>query len=145
MNFTDAIKVCFSKYVDFNGRASRSEYWWFFLFCFLCSIVLGVVSETLSTIFSLATLLPTFAVGARRLHDINKSGWLQLIWILGYTAGVILAIFGIIAAFASGRSSTAILMVIVGGLVFLASLACWIYFNVKPSDVDTNQYGSPML
>lgn len=79
MTFTESIKVCFSKYVDFNGRASRSEFWWFMLFLVLGTVAAGVVSNKLSGLFSLATLLPSIAVGARRLHDTDRSGWWQLL------------------------------------------------------------------
>ena len=82
MSFTDAIKACFAKYADFNGRAKRPEYWWFALFCFVVVVLLEYVSSPVSWIFSIATLLPSLAVGSRRLHDMNKSGWFQLIWII---------------------------------------------------------------
>lgn len=82
MSFTDAIKACFVKYADFNGRAKRPEYWWFALFCLVVAVLLEYVSSPVSWIFSLATLLPSLSVGSRRLHDINKSGWFQLIWII---------------------------------------------------------------
>ena len=82
MSFTDAVKLCFTKYADFNGRAKRPEFWWFVLFCIAGSLVLEFVSSFVSWAFSLATLLPSLAVGARRLHDTNKTGWLQLLWII---------------------------------------------------------------
>jgi uncharacterized membrane protein YhaH (DUF805 family) len=82
MTFGESIQTCFSKYADFNGRASRSEYWWWFLFVFLTTVAASMVSETVSGLFSLAILLPGLAVGARRLHDINKSGWLQLLYLI---------------------------------------------------------------
>lgn len=79
MTFSESIKIGFSKYADFNGRASRSEFWWWVLFIFLASLLLGVISEIVSGLFSLATLIPSIAVIARRLHDIDKSGWWQLV------------------------------------------------------------------
>ncbi len=82
MNFQDAIKACFAKYADFNGRAKRPEYWWFALFGLVGSILLEFISSPASWAFSLATMLPSLAVGSRRLHDINKSGWLQLLWLI---------------------------------------------------------------
>ncbi|MBI2770258.1 MAG: DUF805 domain-containing protein [Burkholderiales bacterium] len=77
-----AVKACFSKYADFNGRAARPEFWWFVLFQFVVVTVLGFVSDMLSGVASLGMLLPGLAVGARRLHDMGKSGWLLLLWLI---------------------------------------------------------------
>ena len=93
MNFGDAIKINFSKYVDFSGRAARPEFWWFLLFLFLANVVLGLVSNAVSLIFSLATLLPSLAVGARRLHDTNRSGWWQLIGLIPLIGIIVLIVF----------------------------------------------------
>jgi uncharacterized membrane protein YhaH (DUF805 family) len=80
MNFVDAVKTCFTKYVGFEGRATRSEYWWWVLFIVAVSIVMAVLNlGMIGNLFSLTTLLPSIAVGTRRLHDIGKSGWWQLI------------------------------------------------------------------
>ena len=69
------------KYVDFNGRASLPEYWWFYLFVVLLSWGAMIVdsSDVLSGIVNLALLLPSLAAATRRLHDTNRSGWWQLI------------------------------------------------------------------
>jgi uncharacterized membrane protein YhaH (DUF805 family) len=80
MTFQESIQICFKKYADFSGRASRSEYWWFVLFTSIVSVVLTLAGgEIASGIFSVATLIPSLAVGARRLHDLGKSGWFLLI------------------------------------------------------------------
>ena len=79
MNFGQAISVCLSKYATFTGRAARSEFWWFFLFQILISIAAGMLGDVVGGLVSLALLLPALAVGTRRLHDIGKSGWWQLI------------------------------------------------------------------
>ncbi len=79
MTFGESIQICLRKYADFNGTASRSEYWWFALFIVLVSVGLGVFSDVLSLIFSLAMLVPSLAAASRRLHDIDRSGWWQLI------------------------------------------------------------------
>jgi uncharacterized membrane protein YhaH (DUF805 family) len=92
MTFIESIQVCFKKYADFNGCASRPEFWWWALFVFLGSMALGIVSNTLSGLFALGTLVPYIAVGARRLHDTDKSGWLQLVGIVPII-GWILAIY----------------------------------------------------
>ena len=90
MDFMTAVRTCLSKYVDFSGRARRSEFWWFALFTFLVGIVTGVIDSILGTDYdnstgglvnslgSLALLLPSLAVAVRRLHDTGRSGW----WIL---------------------------------------------------------------
>lgn len=83
MNFGQAITVCLQKkYVDFSGRARRSEFWWFILFNLLANLVASMVNETLAIIVTLALLLPAIAVGARRLHDVGRSGWWMLLNIL---------------------------------------------------------------
>ena len=90
MNFQTSIKTCFNKYADFSGRALRSEFWWFVLFSLLGGIVtviidvmiLGYSVESygpINLIFTVALILPGIAVTARRLHDVNRSGWWQLI------------------------------------------------------------------
>ncbi|MFC5521309.1 DUF805 domain-containing protein [Polaromonas jejuensis] len=83
MNFGQAISACLSKYATFSGRASRPEFWWFFLFQVLASIAASLVGERLNGLVSLALLLPALAVGTRRLHDIGKSGWWQLLLLTG--------------------------------------------------------------
>lgn len=83
MDFAQAIKSCLSQYAGFTGRASRSEFWWFFLFQIVVVVVTGFVSQLVSSVVSLALLLPALAVGARRLHDIGRSGWWQLLSLTG--------------------------------------------------------------
>ena len=91
MNFTQAVTTCLTKYVTFSGRASRPEFWWFFLFQLVVSLVLSMVSETLSGLAALLLLLPSLAVGARRLHDIGRTGWWQLLLFTGI--GFLLLLF----------------------------------------------------
>ena len=69
------------KYVDFNGRASRPEYWWFYLFTVLLSWGSLIVDQSgiVYGIVNLALLLPALSAAARRLHDTNRSGWWMLI------------------------------------------------------------------
>lgn len=91
MNFGQAVTTCLSKYVTFSGRASRPEFWWFFLFQILASFVASLLGDTVSGLVALALLLPALAVGARRLHDIGRTGWWQLLLLTGI--GVLLLIF----------------------------------------------------
>ena len=92
--FVDVLR---NKYADFNGRARRSEYWYFVLFNFLISTAVGVVTgligiDWLSYIYSVALLVPGIAVGVRRLHDIGKSGWWLLISFIPLIGGIWLII-----------------------------------------------------
>lgn len=81
MTFGKSISTCLAKYADFKGRASRPEYWWFYLFTLLLSWGSLIIdsSEIVSGIINLVFLLPALAAGTRRLHDTNRSGWWQLI------------------------------------------------------------------
>ena len=71
-------------YAKFDGRAHQAEYWYFFLFNFIISTVFSLVGGAvdfllLGNIYSLAVMIPSIAVGARRMHDIGKSGWFLII------------------------------------------------------------------
>lgn len=81
MTFGRSISTCFAKFLDFKGRASRPEYWWFYLFTVLLSWGASLVdsSQGLSLVVNLVLAVPVVAAGARRLHDTNRSGWWQLI------------------------------------------------------------------
>ncbi|MBC7379425.1 MAG: DUF805 domain-containing protein [Burkholderiaceae bacterium] len=93
MNFGQAISTCFKNYATFTGRASRPEFWWFFLFQLLVSLATSMVSDILNGLAMLALLLPGLAVGARRLHDIGKSAWLLLLWLIPLIGWVILIVW----------------------------------------------------
>jgi len=72
------------KYAQFNGRSRRSEYWYFTLFSIIFQIILMFIGNAISwpfldSLYSLAVLIPGIAVGVRRMHDVNKSGWFILI------------------------------------------------------------------
>jgi uncharacterized membrane protein YhaH (DUF805 family) len=117
MGIQESVATCFSKYVDFHGRARRSEYWWWVVFIIVVVLILRIAGGIimgwdsgagglLSGLFYLATLLPGLAVSVRRLHDTDRSGW----WLL----------LGFIP--------------IVGGLVLL-------YFMVQPGTLGPNRFG----
>lgn len=74
-----SVSVCLAKYASFTGRADRPEFWWFMLAQFVVSMVVNMLIPTLGMLFALALLPPTIAAGARRLHDIGKTGWFQLL------------------------------------------------------------------
>ena len=122
MTFQQAIQSGFRNYVNFEGRASRSEYWYFVLFTFLVSMALNIVDlmlfhsstgsfhiNALGALFSLAVLLPSLGLAFRRLHDTERSAW----WLL-------------------------INLTIIGGLVTLV-------FNCLPGSPGPNKYGPDPL
>ena len=81
MNYFIAV---IKKYAVFNGRADRSEFWWYMLCYFILSIIVNILVRItglaiISTLVSLALLLPSIGVGIRRMHDIGKCGWFILI------------------------------------------------------------------
>ncbi|SMX46049.1 DUF805 domain-containing protein [Maliponia aquimaris] len=102
VGMVEAFKLFFSNYINFEGRSNRGEYWWAFLAIILVSVVLGVVDGMLTAgggmpilgmIFSLATLVPGIALGVRRLHDIDKSGWWLLIGLVPLVGFLVLIYF----------------------------------------------------
>lgn len=92
MDFGKSIETCMTKYATFEGRASRSEYWWFILFTFLVGAAFRVILHhgIVSGLVHLIFVLPTLAASARRLHDTNRSGWWQLLCFTGIGAIVVL-------------------------------------------------------
>ena len=130
-SFTEAIWVCLSNYITFSGRASRSEYWYFFLFSFLAGLLATVfdgiffgfsgddAAGPLNSIVNLALLLPMVAVGFRRLHDINRTGW----WIGGFWLALIGGGFLIGVLSVNGGATF-------GAGVMLLGIAALVYFAV---------------
>ena len=88
--FKDVVKTCFQKSFTIQGRASRSEYWGFALFFIIAQIVLAVLFFPLALLFLLAVTPASCTVGIRRLHDLDKSGWLILIAIIPIIGGLVL-------------------------------------------------------
>jgi uncharacterized membrane protein YhaH (DUF805 family) len=98
MNFTTAVQSVLSQYVGFSGRARRSEYWYFFLFNVIVSVVFSIIdaiigSQILGIIVSLALLLPGLAVTLRRLHDTDRTGWWIWIALIPIVGVIVLIVF----------------------------------------------------
>jgi uncharacterized membrane protein YhaH (DUF805 family) len=100
-DFIDSVKLTFSRYMDFDGRSTRSEYWYFVLFNVLIQIIASGIDDfvlssefgILSGIVGLVLLLPGVAVSIRRLHDIGKSGWFLLLVLIPLIGTLILIYF----------------------------------------------------
>ena len=94
LDFKTAINIGFRRTLDFKGRSTRAELWWWMLFFWLVMGVVSILDLILGTfgiflgyglfqgLFLLSILTPTIGVGTRRLHDINKSGWWQVLWLV---------------------------------------------------------------
>lgn len=94
ITFLEAVSLFFKRWNDFDGRSTRAEYWYVFLFLFLAGFVLGLISEVLGGVFSLICIVPGIALAIRRMHDIGKSGWwvlISLIPIIGSIWFIVLA------------------------------------------------------
>jgi uncharacterized membrane protein YhaH (DUF805 family) len=153
-SFGEAISTCFSKYVTFSGRASRSEYWFYFLFIVLISIVASIVDVALfptladvspiNSLVSLATFLPSLAVAVRRLHDTDRSGW----WIGGFYLGL-LAFAGILGAiiassidsFTGEPSGGMIALFGLGGLALVGYAIMLLVFFCQKGTLGPNRFG----
>lgn len=114
LSMSEAIKTVFSKYARFEGRATRSEYWFFALFNFLIFGGLVLLGSLLSSasggsdmatlagflifVWAIAVLLPSIAVTVRRLHDAGYSGWIYLLGLVPYVGGLVLFIFALLSS-----------------------------------------------
>jgi uncharacterized membrane protein YhaH (DUF805 family) len=98
MNFTQAIASGFSNYVKFSGRAARSEFWYWVLFYMIAAVLTKLVDYTIGVPLTLPLLvlilfLPSLAVGARRLHDIDRTAWWLLLHLVPIVGPIVLIIW----------------------------------------------------
>jgi len=131
MGFTESLRTCFGKYAKFDGRASRSEFWYFVLFCFIYFFVAGFFlgfSGVSDAAFDGATLvllipifIPSIAVAARRLHDINQSGWMQCIFVPGFIADEFLG---------------------TGYVIYILTLGLWAFWFSQSGKKGKNRFGA---
>lgn len=149
MSFGEAIKSVFSKYATFSGRARRSEFWYFYLFYILVAFGLSFLSiripvaKYLYILFGLGVFLPYTAVTVRRLHDIGKSGWFLLIFmvVIFLISMLMFLIIDIIAPTVEGSSMTVFIVYSIFVLIVLA-LAIWlIVWLCRDSQPGENKWG----
>ena len=146
MDFQTAVRTCLiEKYANFQGRASRSEYWWFFLALFVGALIASFLGF-ISFIYTLAVFCPALAAGFRRLQDTGRPGW----WI------VIPAALNLVVSFltpdlpdetaiAAGELPNFGALAVSGilGLITLAVSLVFLWWLTRPSDPATNSYGPP--
>ena len=94
MNFFDAIKYNIKNYATFSGRAPRSAYWYWQLFCVIVWGGLYVIDFRLGAAFFIASIIPSLAAAVRRLHDVGKSGWALL---CVYVPGLFVAVMQLVS------------------------------------------------
>lgn len=152
MTFTDSIKSCLNKYATFRGRAPRSEYWWFWLFCVLVEVATTVIFGIIGYLFgkdfgaiiagcigaflsSLLLFLPLLAVLVRRLHDTNYSGW----WSLLYVGLLITSEME-----RSYRNSVYNEWIYLISLILLVVIIIWLLVLLLKDSDEENQYGLPV-
>lgn len=149
--FPEAFLRFWKKYVVFKGRASRSEFWWWTLASVGISVLLSLLSSAtdgklgfLSSIWSLAILIPSLALAVRRLHDTDKPGWWVAIFYGAMALGMIIMVAGggaaLYGAFGSLSDSSYGAMatgglgaMAIGGLITLAGSIVYIVFMAMPS------------
>ena len=166
MTIQESVRTCIRKYADFSGRATRAEFWWWVL----ATVIVGIAFSSIDTairswvgwefyspfqsIYGLAVLLPDLAVTCRRLHDIGKSGWWQLVWVIIAILGVIPLVVGLIlffvGAFSEGfknfrvdGSDIAALVVgiVISVLIWLAVAIWWLVWMARQGDTGPNRFG----
>jgi len=126
VTFTESISTCLSRYATFSGRASRSEYWWFYLAYALVGLV-----PIVGPIVGLGITIPQLAAGARRLHDVDRSGWWQ-------APPSILVFLGLILL--EAIDETIAVSILVLGLASAIPVVVWLATAGKP---EANRFGPP--
>ncbi len=168
MNFSGAVKTCFRKYVTFSGRAGRPEYWWFFLFGIIGSIVAGIVDAAVfgageivvtdtsvsassdgpvATLFSLVIFLPGLSAGWRRMHDTGRSG-LYLLYPLIALLGILtfVNLIGGTQMLTSGDLQSLFhgvfgIVLFISLIVLIISPLLVLWWLSRPSQPGPNQWG----
>jgi len=137
MGFREAVTVCIQDYYTFSGRARRPEFWWFFLFVVVGTLLLSAVDAVifgegmllgLNGLFGLLTFLPQLAVSWRRMHDTGRPGWLNLL-----PVAPIVLLFTI----DSGDPAPKLVLMFMSVVVMIAVLV-WL---VHPSQTMPNRFG----
>ncbi|MFQ5623699.1 MAG: DUF805 domain-containing protein [Paracoccaceae bacterium] len=139
MGFLDAVRTCFSKYADFSGRASRSEFWYWSLFGALVVTFAGLLGPVVAGLVLLALMLPSYAVGVRRLHDRDQTGW----WVLAPVASSVLV--SLVSPETDAPIARHLVMIVVGLAAIAANVVVFVWY-VRRGTKGKNRFGvDPLL
>jgi uncharacterized membrane protein YhaH (DUF805 family) len=147
----DWAKRPIEKYAEFSGRAPRAEYWWFVLALIVAFIIVSIIESIvsinhmilgvygpLSALLWVGTLVPSIAVGVRRLHDTNRTGWWILLPIIPYCLALVLGGAALMGGGGSmAGAGIAAIFLLIGGILALVLIV----FLVLPSTPGDNRYG----
>jgi uncharacterized membrane protein YhaH (DUF805 family) len=131
-NFVDTLT---NHYIDFNGRVGRAQFWWYVAVVIVLSILVGILgsitTRLISSLFSLALLLPNLGMGVRRLHDVGKPGFYVL---LPLVPAVLAVLFRLLFLWP---------LAMLCWLAVFAAAVLLIYWYAQPGAAGDNEYGSP--
>lgn len=139
-NFVDTVT---NHFMDFNGRVGRAQFWWYMAVVFVVSFVAGIVGSVIplvSSVVSLALILPNLGMIARRLQDTGKPGN----WALLLAIPIVLSfVLSFLAAFGAIFFFLYFLFALAGiiSLLSLVAVVVMIYFCIQPGQTEANQYG----
>ena len=150
--FVEAIAVCFRKYATFKGRASRSEFWFFYLFVFLLSVLGGLAAlkmgedgQAINGVIGLVTFMPMLSAQVRRLHDTDRSGWwLGSYWLLTVGGGVLAGVMGFQASVNHTADTLGVALVgplVIWGIALAILSILLLIFSVRIGSAGPNRFG----
>lgn len=139
LNGFEYFKLAFKKYAQFSGRSRRREYWYFVLFSAVISFIISAIFEPLGILFSLVIFIPSLAVQVRRLHDIGRSGWLLLAYII--VLGAVGIILSMQIALLVVSSTTPSVLFFVSILIAFVCAVYMLALMVRDSQPGENKYG----
>lgn len=147
MDFMTAVRTCLTeKYATFQGRASRSEYWWFVLAVIIGSVVTQLIWWPIGMLFSLAVLCPGLAAGWRRLQDTGRPGWyITIPFGISLLNTLLAPDMPTEESMMAGEMPNmgAIALSGILGIVSLVIFVLFVWWLTRPSQPETNEYGPP--
>jgi uncharacterized membrane protein YhaH (DUF805 family) len=157
MSPVDWAKRPLQKYADFSGRAPRPEYWWFFLAVIIAYVIVSIIESILginrmvagiygplTVLLMLGTFIPSIAVGVRRLHDTNRSGWWLLLPLVPYCLGMVFGGAAMVGAARGGSSAGMMAGAGIAGIFMLVGAVgavVLLIFYCMPGTPGDNRYG----